>query len=299
MTAMIVARALRGRRSGDGWLCHCPVLGHGRGRGDSNPSLLVKDGETSVLVRCFAGCSSSDVIEQLRSDGLVAPRAGGRPSFVRPQGAHTRDQATQDIHAARSADRVTRIWRSSQQLAGTLAGRRYLEELRGLPEPHPDCLRFHPRLHHPRAQESLPALLAAVQVDDGAIVAVQATFLDPVDGRKARLEQSRWTFGQLQVGAVRLAVPGEVLGLAEGVETALAAQHLVGVPTWACLGAGRMGAVPIPSTVREVHLFVDDDPPGLKAAERTAAKHRHLRVVLRRPPSDFKDWNDVAMERMP
>ena len=39
-----VARALRGRRQGQGWLCRCQVPGHGRGRGYKTPSLSVVTG---------------------------------------------------------------------------------------------------------------------------------------------------------------------------------------------------------------------------------------------------------------
>jgi putative DNA primase/helicase len=47
-----IACALGGRRlSTGGYLCRCPVLGHGRGRGDRHPSLLVQDGETALLSR--------------------------------------------------------------------------------------------------------------------------------------------------------------------------------------------------------------------------------------------------------
>jgi hypothetical protein len=33
--AALIARALKGRKEGDGWLCHCPFASHGKGRGES------------------------------------------------------------------------------------------------------------------------------------------------------------------------------------------------------------------------------------------------------------------------
>jgi len=46
--------------------------------------------------------------------------------------------------------------------------------------------------------------------------------------------------------------------------------------------------------VSELHIFVDNDAAGRAAAERTAHEHRHRRVVLRFPPQEFKDWDDLT-----
>jgi putative DNA primase/helicase len=98
-------------------------------------------------------------------------------------------------------------------------------------------------------------------------------------------------------GAVRLGAAGELLGVAEGVETGLSAMQISGVPVWCCLMAGRMHRVAIPLTVRELHIFADDDEPGRAAAERTAELHTTAgrRVVLRFPPAGCKDWNDALV----
>jgi DNA primase len=83
--------------------------------------------------------------------------------------------------------------------------------------------------------------------------------------------------------------------LAEGIEKALAAMQLFGVPCWASLGAARMHRVRIPDHVHELHIFVDNDDAGRAAADRTAYAQRHRRVVLRFPPDQFKDWDDVTV----
>jgi hypothetical protein len=138
-----------------------------------------------------------------------------------------------------------------------------------------------------------PAMVAAVQAPSGKIVAIQTTLLTPA-GSKAPLPVPRIALGMFGAGAVRFAKPDDVLGLAEGVETALSAQQLTGVPTWACLGASRMHRVAIPDHVRELHLFGDNDDPGRDAVHRTACESPQRRVVLRFPPHNFKDWNDFA-----
>ena len=135
-------------------------------------------------------------------------------------------------------------------------------------------------------------MIAAVQAPDRRTIAVQVTQLDPGGERKAQVLVPRRTYGALGDGAVRLAAAGDVLGLAEGVESALSAMQLSGIPTWACLGASRMHRVAVPESVRELHLFMDNDGPGRDAGERTALAHRHRRVVLRSPPDHLNDWND-------
>jgi putative DNA primase/helicase len=104
----------------------------------------------------------------------------------------------------------------------------------------------------------------------------------------------RKTTGALGRGAIRLAAATEVLGLAEGTEKALAAMQLFGVPCWSTLGAGRMHRVWIPGSVRELHIFADNDDVGRAAAEGTASQHQHRRVIIRFPPDGFKDWDDVT-----
>src|SRR5262245_32720239 len=75
MTAAEIARALAGPRAqrlSDGcWLVPCPVLSHGKGRGDRSPSLRIGDGETHLLVCCYAGCDHRDVLAELRHRGLL------------------------------------------------------------------------------------------------------------------------------------------------------------------------------------------------------------------------------------
>jgi putative DNA primase/helicase len=141
--------------------------------------------------------------------------------------------------------------------------------------------------------DPVTAMVAAVQAPDRRTIAVQVTRLDPGGERKAQVLVPRRTYGALGDGAVRLAAAGDVLGIAEGVESALSAMQLSGVPTWACLGAGRMHRVAVPDGVRELHVFTDNDGPGRDAGERTANVHlHHRRVVLRRPPDHLNDWND-------
>ncbi|MEJ5370248.1 MAG: CHC2 zinc finger domain-containing protein [Bryobacteraceae bacterium] len=75
MTAADLARALGGRRSGDGWMARCPA------HDDRNPSLSVNERGGRVLVHCFAGCSQEAVIAELKRRGWwesEQPKASAR-----------------------------------------------------------------------------------------------------------------------------------------------------------------------------------------------------------------------------
>ena len=93
---------------------------------------------------------------------------------------------------------------------------------------------------------------------------------------------------------MRLAKAGPVLGLGEGIETALSAMQLFDTPCWAALGS-RLASVWLPEDVRHVMLFADNGPAGLEAAHKAVKAFTGLqrRVTLRLPPEGFDDWNDA------
>jgi putative DNA primase/helicase len=276
-----IACALGGRRTTGGFICRCPVPGHGKGNGDRNPSFLVKDGERAPLFKCFAGCDPSQICDALRHRGLLDPRTRSRPALVRWE--------TGDTPHVPDPDALV-IWRAAITGAGSIV-EDYLRG-RGITLPIPLSIRSGSKLH--LGKYDLPTMIAAVHRPDGKIVAVQSTLLTP-EGKKALVPVPRATTGVMGCGAVRLGAAGEVLGLAEGLETALSAIQLTGISTWACLGAGRMHRVAIPDTVRELTIFADNDEPGRAAAQRTAQENRHRRVVLHFPPDCMKDWNDLLI----
>ncbi len=286
--AATIAKVLGGHRAGDRYLCRCPLPGHGRGCGDRHPSLSVRDGDKRLLVRCYAGCDARDVLDELRRRGLI-DKDQETPSWRRS----TRSWAAAPAKRVHEPDAAAlALWRSGCPATGTLI-ETYLKG-RGITLTTPSSIRFGIIFHFDRVE--MPVMIAAVQrPGDGKIIAVQRTLLTWT-GKKAAVSTPRKTLGALGHGAVRLAMATEVLGLAEGVEDALAAMQLSGVPCWACLGANRMNRVAVPEHVRELHIFADDDEPGRLGAERTAERHcaEGRRVVLRLPPIGLKDFTDIV-----
>ena len=92
-----------------------------------------------------------------------------------------------------------------------------------------------------------------------------------------------------------LAPATEVLGLAEGVESALSAMILLGLPVWATLGSERFPHVALPTSVTRLILLPDNDRAGrigaAKASEAHVVPGRTIETIW--PPAGFNDWNDV------
>jgi len=65
INAETIAVALKGRKSGDGWVAHCPA------HKDRTPSLSIQEAAGGkILVHCHAGCRQDDVLDALRQQGL-------------------------------------------------------------------------------------------------------------------------------------------------------------------------------------------------------------------------------------
>ena len=92
-----------------------------------------------------------------------------------------------------------------------------------------------------------------------------------------------------------------VLGLAEGIETALSASELFGVPVWSVVAAFNFRNFVPPKLVRRIIIFGDSDKNfiGQREAYAGAAeiKQRHpdIEVEVRLPEQSGSDWNDVLM----
>ena len=128
----------------------------------------------------------------------------------------------------------------------------------------------------------------------GQITAIHRTFLTPDGNGKAQVTDPKMALGSIGDGAVRLATHGKALGLAEGIETALSAMQLFGIPVWAVLGQ-RHASVALPDDVIEVQIFADNGEAGLAAANEAADifTREGKRICLRPPPSEYDDWNDA------
>lgn len=271
-----LVRQLGGRWLDIGGMCLCPA------HVDRSPSLSIRIGEKSLLFHCFAGCTNADVlaaVRRLRTDALSTA------TTLRPM-------PRTDDGWLRS--RAQDVWDEGRRIKDTVA-KRYLRA-RSITIGS-DALRYHARtpLGRGRSMVRRPALLAKVS-DDCGLLAVQRIFLDPQRARRSRdLGNPRRLLGRPGTGAVRLATPDTVLGLAEGVETALSAMMLLDIPVWAVLGNERFAHLSIPETVSRIILLPDNDRAGRRGASAATDSLRFDRRSIDTifPWRGLNDWNDV------
>lgn len=241
-------------------------------------------GDSIEWLKLTSGMNFRDAVEALTDDNI--PRA---PFSIQ----HAADYEHQDNQRRISEARA--LWERGLPIQGSHA-EKYLRT-RGITDPCNPSLRFIEQFEYMRGI-MLPVMVAALLSSDRQITACQVTFLNLQKLAKANVATPRRTIGVMGAGAVRLAKANEVLGLAEGIETALSAMQMTGVPTWACLGAARMHRGAIPYGVKELHLFHDNDNAGREAAKRTAEAHSGLHIVMAAPPIG-KDWNNALQASLP
>jgi putative DNA primase/helicase len=272
-----IVEALGGRWAATGGMCRCPA------HNDNRPSLSVRVGDRNLLFHCFSGCNTTDVLRALRHGGQI------EWSRVR-----TTDLPVKSV-AATSAAIINRLWNGGHVVQGTLADR-YLRS-RGIVAGSAQ-LRFHPRVQLGKRGDATyhPALLAAVR-DEGGVIAVHRTFLDAETGRLANSANPKLMLGRPLTGTVRLGTPQSILGIAEGLETALSASSLLGIPVWAVLGNERFGMISLPRTITTLFVLPDRDAGGARAAKLAQAHQRTgLTIEVLMPPAGANDWNDVALD---
>jgi putative DNA primase/helicase len=90
----------------------------------------------------------------------------------------------------------------------------------------------------------------------------------------------------------------DVLGIAEGIETALSAAVLDSVPVWAALNTSLLAKFQPPPDVTRPLIYADRDEPGLLAAGRLMERLQgRVKFELRVPAAPHKDFNDIHMSR--
>ncbi len=158
-------------------------------------------------------------------------------------------------------------------------------------------LRGHRGLWHAEARSSLPAVVAPILGPDGAIQSVQRIYLGDVTPRKKTMP----AVDTIRGGAVRLFDPAvSILGVAEGIETAIATHELFGIATWADLSTTGIETFEPPAGLRRLVIFADNDInyAGQKAAYALASRlARTIEIEVKVPPGPDTDWLDVLNQR--
>jgi putative DNA primase/helicase len=149
-----------------------------------------------------------------------------------------------------------------------------------------------------RVQVRHPAMFAAVTNPAGKHVATHRTFLAP-DGRgKADLDPQRKTTGKFGSGpTIRLMPTAPMMGIAEGVETALSTARLFRIPVWSVLCAHGIESFEPPPECQHLIVFADHDKNGTSQRAAEALRSRlDMPAEIKMPDTPGADWNDVLLE---
>ncbi len=244
-------------------------------------------GDGFQLVQRTLGLSFSEVAR--RVDQLV----GTIPSQPRPM-VRTEEEKVRIFQ---------RVWQESKAVVRDDPIWRYLNRRLGQ-KFVPPGLRLHQGLRYidenGRNLGTFPAMLGKIQYPDGRDASIHRTYLTE-NGQKAPVPQpKKLMVGRAAVtGCVRLGEPGMKLGIAEGIETALAASTHFNTPVWAATSAALLEAWVPPRGVSHVLIAGDNDENyiGHAAAYKLAYRLRQRGIVVEVhiPLQPGKDWADFLV----
>lgn len=261
------------------------------------------------------------------SEEIVAARVATRKNTSSPE----------QVAAFRA--KCQRIWDEARQVkAGDPVHQYLVRRVPGLSF-FPEAIRFHPGLDYFYAPDDpnqpryvnlgrFPAMVCKVTDSEGQLCNIHRTFLTK-EGNKAQLIDGDGVLICDKRGnplPVRKEMPSSPpcvspcirladgehahLGVAEGVETALASWVFSSIPTWSLRSTSGMRGFVIPSWVTKLSIFADNDLPdamgkraGFDAAHALAARddvvarvrQGSLKVLVRAPSKPGTDIADLLL----
>lgn len=217
-------------------------------------------------------------------DGVV-----GNATYHAPRSEMSEDQRRQNLRD---------LWKASHPVEKGDAVDVYLTARGVGMDAYPADLRTVPMARTSCGQK-FPMMLAMVRDAEGAPVTLHRTFISGPS--KAPVASPRKMMpGTLPDNvAVRLMDHEGDIGVAEGIETALAASRLTDMPVWACISANLLAKWRPPEGVRRVMIFGDNDAKYAGQAAAYTLAHRLIckgyEVSIRLPDRVGSDWNDVLV----
>ena len=273
----------------------CPICEHKENFRWDN-----REGSGSYICTCGAGDGMALAMAWTGQDFPATARqidellGNVKPDGIAPKPEFTDEQRRQALRG---------LWQASSQMVPGDLGDKYLTA-RGIGDTsYPASLRFGPAVKDGEGGIR-PCMIAMVTGSDGKPVTMHRTFLRPDGLEKAEMAAPRKLMpGQIPDGSsIRLSEwTGGTIGVAEGIETALAASILFEMPVWAVISAGQMAKWWPPEGCEEIVIFGDNDAKfagqaaAYQLAHRLAVKGRMASVMI--PTKAGQDWNDVLRER--
>jgi putative DNA primase/helicase len=285
----------------------CPACGgkdrfrfdNKRGRGDYICGQCGAGDGFKLLERVYGWQFSEARKQVMAAAGLQQGRGENRGEVSRPSPLSARVIPI----PAQPSDRIHRLRRDRCSIENCDDAVDYLAS-RGLWPLPPGCtLKAHATAeywHEGQRVGRYPAIVADVVDVVGELVTCHVTYLhrrNKIADYEPRKILSAMTD---RAGcAVRLLpVTGNLLGIAEGIETALSAAVLDEVPVWAALNTSLLSKFEPPPGVSRLRVYADRDEAGLTAALKLFERLQgRTALEIRIPSVPHKDWNDVLQHR--
>lgn len=144
-----------------------------------------------------------------------------------------------------------------------------------------------------------PAMMAPV-TKEGRFLTYHVTYLH--NGGKAKDVTCRKILpasGALQGGACELYPAEETMGVAEGIETSIAASIMHKLPVWSLLNTAIMASWRPPKVVKSVVIYADNDTNYAGHAAAYTLAHRLMCIGIEAavcmPQKEGEDWNDILL----
>jgi putative DNA primase/helicase len=212
----------------------------------------------------------------------------------------TTEMGTKKMDDQKAYEGQRNIWKSSVKITPETKAHKYFEG-RGIGQlVYPRNLRLVESA--PDGCGGLcPAIIARVGLsDDKSGNQIHRTFLTADGSSKAEMKSPRKIMpGSMVKGSsIQLSeYTGGTLGIAEGIETAMSASELYGIPVWAAINANVLAEWIPPASCRDVAIFGDNDKSFTgQAAAYTLAKRltqTGRTTTVHIPRNINEDWNDV------
>lgn len=275
----------------------CPLCRDGKDRFRFDD----KEGRgTFICNRCGAGDGATLA---MKVTGLTFADVMKRIDAILGSSPLKSDSVTRQTTDGTETSNFMGLWSLGKPVTTQDTAGRYLNS-RGLILPNGGNLRFISNGYD--GEGGVHPMMAALVADpDGRPVQLHRTFLRPDGQGKALMTAPRrFMKGEVPSGsAVRLyRYESGPLGIAEGIETAIAASMLNDMPVWSALDAGKLAKWQPPAQCRSVVIFADNDAhgKGMDCAEalRGRLTNAGLQVTIRAPERVGEDWNDVLFRRL-
>lgn len=254
-------------------------------------------------------------------DKVVQLKTEQKPWLIEAKRRLEAEAKRREIYSAQQEARVQKLWEQSTALSHDLPepvrlyfqNRELLFDLDAVIESN--SVRFNPAL--PYYDEDgkevgvFPAIISAIRDVEGNVITLHRTYLSQ-HGKQAKVSCSKKMMPipdglDVNGAAVQLGTPREgVLGVAEGMETALSAFRASKIPVWSTVNATLMESFEAPEGVHTVLIWADKDKSltGEKSANtlKSRLEEKGIRVFVLMPqpkiPARAKsvDWNDVLVQ---